>query len=155
MFLFPLKKSARKGFWNAALIHTYTIWVRVTFFGGATFFSSSVHTAGSGRSGCRHCIQAVCVLWWWAFCIFLSTHRSLVLPYGIIKLGQHLGQQMAWCLISTKPSSPDHLLILMSIRPLRANFNEILIRIQTCSVKKCIWKCHLQNVSHFVQALAC
>ena len=40
---------------------------------------------------------------------------------------------------------------LLSIRPLRTNFSEIWIKIQNFSLRKCPWKCRLQNGGHIVQ----
>ena len=36
---------------------------------------------------------------------------------------------------------------ILLIGPLRTNFSEILIKIYTFLLKKCIWKCHLENMS--------
>ena len=43
---------------------------------------------------------------------------------------------------------------LLQITPLETNFSGIQIQLHTYLLsKKYIWKCHLQNVSHFVEAL--
>ena len=39
---------------------------------------------------------------------------------------------------------------LLSIGPQGTNFSKILIKVLKFSIK-CIWKCHLQNGSHFIQ----
>ena len=44
---------------------------------------------------------------------------------------------------------------ILLIRPLGTNFNEIFIEIQAFSLKKCIWKCRLENGGHFVSASMC
>ena len=44
---------------------------------------------------------------------------------------------------------------ILLIWPLGTNFREILIKIHTFSLKKCIWNCHLRNGSHFVSASMC
>ena len=35
------------------------------------------------------------------------------------------------------------------------NFTEIFIKILNIFLKKCIWKCHLQNAGHFVYVSIC
>ena len=44
---------------------------------------------------------------------------------------------------------------ILLIEPLGTNFSEILIEILTFHSRKCFWKCHLQNGSHFVLASMC
>ena len=44
---------------------------------------------------------------------------------------------------------------ILLIGPLGTNFSEILIGIQTFSLKKCTWKCRLRNGVHFVSASMC
>ena len=44
---------------------------------------------------------------------------------------------------------------ILLIVPLGTNFSEILIETHTFSLKKCIWKCRLENGSHFVSASMC
>ena len=44
---------------------------------------------------------------------------------------------------------------ILLIGPLGTNFREILIEIHMVSLIKFIWKCHLQNVGHFVSASMC
>ena len=41
------------------------------------------------------------------------------------------------------------------IEPLGANFRETLIEIHIFSLKKCIWKCRLEDGGHFVSASMC
>ena len=44
---------------------------------------------------------------------------------------------------------------ILLIGPLGTNFSEILIKINTFSFKKCIWKCRQENGGHFVSASMC
>ena len=44
---------------------------------------------------------------------------------------------------------------ILLIGPCGTNFSEILIGIQTFSLKKCIWKCCLRNGVYFVSASMC
>ena len=44
---------------------------------------------------------------------------------------------------------------ILLIRPLGTNFSEILIKISTFSLKKCVWKYRLWNGDHFVSASMC
>ena len=44
---------------------------------------------------------------------------------------------------------------ILLIGPLGTNFSEILIEIQTFSLKKTRWKCRLWNVVHFISASMC
>ena len=44
---------------------------------------------------------------------------------------------------------------ILLIGPLRANFSETLIGIQTFPFKKMHWKCRLRNGAHFVSAWMC
>ena len=44
---------------------------------------------------------------------------------------------------------------ILSIGPLGTNFNEILIKIHTFSLKKWLWKRRLRNGGHFVSASMC
>ena len=44
---------------------------------------------------------------------------------------------------------------MLLIAPLGTNFSGILIEIHTFSLKKCIWKCLLENGGHFVAASMC
>ena len=56
---------------------------------------------------------------------------------------------MACCLFGTKPL-PKPMLIFLSIVSLQTNVSNILN--QNIFPGKSIWKCHLQNIGHFVQA---
>ena len=44
---------------------------------------------------------------------------------------------------------------MLSIGPWGTNLSEIFIEIQTFSLRKCIWKCCLENGGHFVSASMC
>ena len=44
---------------------------------------------------------------------------------------------------------------VLLIGPLGTNFSEILTEIHKFSLKKCIWKCRLENGGHFVSASMC
>ena len=44
---------------------------------------------------------------------------------------------------------------ILLIGPIGTNFSEISIEINTFSLKKCIWKCCLENSGHFVSASMC
>ena len=44
---------------------------------------------------------------------------------------------------------------ILLIGPSGTDFSDILIKIKTSSLKKCIWKCRLENVGNFVWASIC
>ena len=45
--------------------------------------------------------------------------------------------------------------VILLIGPSGTNFSKILIEMYTFSYKKCIWKCRLENGSHFISASMC
>ena len=91
---------------------------------------------------------------WSSFCkFFILTHWGRVTHICISRLRiivSNNGLSPGWCqaIIWTNAG-------ILLIGPLGTNFYEILIKIYTFSLKKCIWKCHLENGGHFVSASMC
>ena len=67
------------------------------------------------------------------------THWGPMTPYFVIDLGQH---RFRWCLVSCKPPSYylNQYQLVVKFKSKYYNFHS----------RKCIWKCHLHNVGHFV-----
>ena len=73
---------------------------------------------------------------------YVLTHCGIVTLYELVNLA-YLGQHYIglWCSARSR-SEP------VPVVPSGLNWSEIYQSIQNVSLKKCIWKYHLQNVSH-------
>ena len=130
-------RSQHYGYWchgAKASGHQYPqCWLNIHCI-GPILYKDIAHTVNSIRK--------------WNHILKKMTHPGLLMPHGIIDLGQHWCSGNCWCQISTK-KLPKPLLAVLAIGPSVTNLIEISFKIQKFSFKEMYLKMSLKQQRFF------
>ena len=96
----------------------------------------------------------ICELFIERFKTYTNYEYQIYIPRFVKDITHYWGQVMHICITILGYIGSDN--GLSPIRPLGTNWSQILFwKLEKFHSRKCLWKCHLENVAHFVSASMC